>query len=249
VSTRPNLLLILCHDLGRHLPAYGVATVTCPALDRLASESFVATHAFSTAPQCSPSRASLFTGRYPHCTGMMGLTHCGWDLHPSERHLAGVLREAGYDCALAGIQHETQRPAEMGYELLTSAHTDVAPYHSRLMAHAVADTATAWLADPRRQTRPFYLQVGFEEAHRLPGHPAGGFGFGPDSRAGVMIPAYLQDTPEARQDFADFQGALSVLDRAVGRLLVALANAGLASGHWSCSPPITGSRSRARNVP
>ncbi len=215
----PNIVLIICHDLGRHLPCYGVSSVQSPNLDRLAAESVVFENAFCTAPQCSPSRASLFTGRYPHSNGVMGLTHFGWDLHPGERHLAGILRNVGYDCALAGMQHETRRPAEMGYDLLPVAHTDVAPYEWRVKADDVADAACAWLDAEGRQHAPFYLQVGIEEPHRLPGHPDGEFGFKADPEAHAMVPPYLRDTPEARLDFAEFQAAIEQLDMAVGRIL------------------------------
>jgi hypothetical protein len=45
---------------------------------------------FFTAPQGSPSRANLHTGRYPHATGVIGPAHMGWNIQPSEQILAKI---------------------------------------------------------------------------------------------------------------------------------------------------------------
>ena len=117
---RVNVLLIHCHDLGQHLHCYGIQTVRTPHLDALATEGVRFSRSFCTNPGCSPSRASIFTGRYPHSNGVMGLTHAqfGWDLNPAERHLGQILRDAGFATAAVGIIHETgSGPRRCGYQV------------------------------------------------------------------------------------------------------------------------------------
>ena len=80
-ATRPrrdNVLFVHWHDLGRYLGVYGHADVSSPRLDQLAAEGILFTKAHATAPLCSPSRGSLFTGRYPQSNGLVGLAHHGW---------------------------------------------------------------------------------------------------------------------------------------------------------------------------
>ncbi|HHY98026.1 MAG TPA: sulfatase-like hydrolase/transferase, partial [Firmicutes bacterium] len=60
----PNILMIITHDTGRHLGCYG-RKVDTPNLDRLAGEGARFDSYFCPAPQCSPSRGSILTGRYP----------------------------------------------------------------------------------------------------------------------------------------------------------------------------------------
>ena len=124
MTSRPNVLLLHCHDLGRHLQCYGARTVNSPHLDGLAADGVLAEQMFTTAPQCSPSRASLFTGRWPHANGVLGLTHAtfAWDLHPDERHLAALLADDGYRTELIGVHHESRRrepedvAAQLGFD-------------------------------------------------------------------------------------------------------------------------------------
>ena len=85
---RPNVVIITCHDLGTHLPCYGNCSVATPNIDRISSDGTTFLNHFSTAPLCSPARASIITGRYPHSNGMNGLTHRGFKLNDSEQLLA-----------------------------------------------------------------------------------------------------------------------------------------------------------------
>jgi arylsulfatase A-like enzyme len=240
---RPNILLIHCHDLGRFLGAYGIPTVRTPHLDRLADDGVRFANAFCAAPQCSPSRAALFTGRYPQQNGVLGLTHSdfAWDLAPGERHLADLLRAAGYATELVGVHHESRiRPdAEvadrLGFDRVRTGGD----------ASAVADRTVSQLAEfAERAERarqagttapPFYLQVGFHEPHRVHSsrNAPGTMGFvadgiDPDDELGVTVPPYLHDTPDARAEIAELQGAVRYLDTGVGRVLDGLRRHGLA---------------------
>lgn len=71
-SRSPNIVVILADDLGYgDLDVYGSRAIETPQMDRLAREGLRFTHAYSSAPICSPSRAGLLTGRYPLRSGVM----------------------------------------------------------------------------------------------------------------------------------------------------------------------------------
>src|SRR5688572_17961640 len=70
-TARPNILFILADDLGwRDLSCYGSPFNETPHLDRLAHEGMRFTQAYSAGSICSPTRASLMTGKYPVRTGI-----------------------------------------------------------------------------------------------------------------------------------------------------------------------------------
>jgi arylsulfatase A-like enzyme len=211
-------LFITSHDLGRHLGAYGWDSVPSPNLDRFAEEGVRFENSFCTAPQCSPSRAALHTGRHAHSVGVLGLAHSpfSWRLQPQYRHLARRLQESGYRTALVGAQHVTRNEAlpELGFDQWSG----LAP------APQVAQQAAQALAHFAAQEQPFYLEVGFFEPHR----PYDWGGAVPYDAQGVALPSYIPDTPGARAEFAALQGAIARMDEAVGAILEALEQQGLA---------------------
>lgn len=215
LSRPPHIVFITCHDLGRFLGCYGVATVRTPNLDRLAASGLRFLRAFTTAPQCSPSRAALATGRYPHANGVMGLTHdrFGWDLAPGEQTIATLLGRAGYETHLFGLQHITPHPDRLGFDTI----------HSRGLGPVVGEETSAFLAQTTAE-HPLYLEINLEEPHRA--FDQGGVE--PDAGLGVTVPPYLPDSAAAREEFAAFQGAVAAADQTVGRVLAALDQAGLA---------------------
>jgi N-sulfoglucosamine sulfohydrolase len=217
---QPNFVLITCHDLGKHLGCYGQSTVPSPNLDELASQGVLMDNAFCTAPQCSPSRSALHTGRHAHSNGVMGLTHnpFNWRLHANERHLAHLLYKAGYSTALIGHQHLTSQPLELGYQMVVPE----AP------ALETAKNVRAFFKEVRKSERPFYLEVGFVETHR----PYDWGGAVPDDSRGVSVPPYLPDTTEAHNELAALQGAIRHLDEAVGVIMQALKETELEESTW-----------------
>jgi arylsulfatase A-like enzyme len=104
-SRRPNILLIITDDQGYgDLGAHGNPKLSTPNLDRLARESVVF-QSFYVSPVCSPTRASLMTGRYNYRTGVVD-TYLGRSLmHPDEVTLAEMLATAGYRTSIFGKWH------------------------------------------------------------------------------------------------------------------------------------------------
>ena len=91
----PNILYLHSHDTGRYIQPYGYAVPT-PNLQRLAEEGVLFRQAFCASPTCSPSRAALLTGMFPHVNGMLGLAHFGFTLNDYSQHIVHTLRRAGY---------------------------------------------------------------------------------------------------------------------------------------------------------
>ena len=127
-------MIILLTDQQR-ADAFGDAGATdlhTPVMDRLAGQGVLFTRAFTATPQCSPSRAALLTGRYPHRTGVMGNTageggggdaaagspQAGMSaaLDRSLPTLARIFAAAGYDTAYFGKWHLGGNPGEYGFE-------------------------------------------------------------------------------------------------------------------------------------
>lgn len=222
VTRRENVLLVHWHDLGRSLGVYGHADILSPRLDRLAGEGILFTRAHAAAPLCSPSRGALFTGRYPHSNGLMGLAHHGWEYRAGVRTLPQILAEHGWYTALFGMQHETSYPARLGFD-----EFDV----SNSYCDYVVPRTAQWLTEsaPMEGDQPFLLAAGFFETHR----PYPRERYEPADPSDVDVPVYLPDTPDVRGDLAAFHGSIAVADAAVGRLLDTLADTGLDESTWA----------------
>jgi len=109
MATPPNIIIIYTDDLGYgDLGCYGSDAIRTPYLDSLAQDGVRFTNWYSNSPACSPSRASLLTGRYPQRAGVphiLGGKRGTPGLPTSERTLAALLKEQGYATALSGKWH------------------------------------------------------------------------------------------------------------------------------------------------
>jgi arylsulfatase A-like enzyme len=118
--SRPNILLIISDDQGYgDLGAHGNPKIKTPHLDRFVSES-VRLKNFYVSTVCSPTRASLLTGRYHFRTGVVD-TYIGRSMmHPDEVTLAELLESAGYRTGIFGKWHlgdnAPLRPIDQGFD-------------------------------------------------------------------------------------------------------------------------------------
>ena len=101
--TQPNILWI-CTDQQRWdtLGCYGNSFVRTPNLDRLAARGILFEQAFCQSPVCTPSRASILTGRYPRTTRTR---QNGQDIPEDEVLVTKIFADAGYICGLSGKLH------------------------------------------------------------------------------------------------------------------------------------------------
>lgn len=228
-----NILYIHSHDTGRFIQPYGFALET-PNLQKFAEEAVLFRQAFSVSPACSPSRAGLLTGEYPHSCGMCGLASPQWGftLNDYSRHLARFLRRHGFSTALSGVQHLAKEPMQslssLGYDEILNPDfpgEDSPDVHMR---------AAEFIH--RQHDCPWFLSVGFDEAHRdnRQGDAYTGDSFSkhfadegpPTDGRYTFVPPQLPDVPEIREDMARYQQGVRVLDRRIGEVLSALGESG-----------------------
>ena len=134
---RPNIIFILLDDLGwRDLTCYGSPFYETPNLDRLAMQGMRFTDAYAACPVCSPTRASLLTGKYPATLGVTDWIDWGLACHPrvgrlvdvpylkqlplNEYSLARALRDGGYATWHVGKWHLGTRgfyPTDHGFDV------------------------------------------------------------------------------------------------------------------------------------
>lgn len=147
---RPNIVFFLADDLGqRDLGCYGSRFHETPNLDRLAREGARFTAAYAACPVCSPTRASILTGKYPQRTGVTD--YIGAPLRPAdwkrntvllpapyqdrlaheEVTLAEALRGGGYATFFAGKWHlgpEGWWPEDQGFDVNKGGNERGGPY-------------------------------------------------------------------------------------------------------------------------
>ncbi|MFW6312377.1 MAG: sulfatase [Spirochaetota bacterium] len=215
MSRKLNLIYMHSHDTGRIIEPYGYP-VSTPNLNSFAAESVLFGSMFCANPTCSPSRAALLTGQYPHSCGQLGLAHRGFSMPDYSIHLAGFLAAEGYRTVLSGVQHEAH--GESAHALLG--------YQEYLGDPSVADQrAVDWLL--AKPNEPFFLSCGFFETHRefpeLDESERDGLVNGPGATAAPGYP----DSEQLREDFARYRKSAASLDRKIGLVLEALDRSGL----------------------
>lgn len=217
---RPNILWITAEDMNAHLGCYGDKAAKTPNLDAFASQAVKYTHAFATAPVCSPARSCLITGVYATSLGTHPL-RCQVKLPAEIRPFPAWLREAGYF---------TSNNVKTDYNV-ADEKTFIADAWDR------CDELAHWRQ--RKDGQPFFSVINLMTTHqsRSSVWPEEQFEkeiasqLSPTERtdpAKVTLPPYYPDTPLARKQWARYYDCIAVMDKQVGAILRQLDDDGLA---------------------
>lgn len=191
-ARRPNIVLVLADDLGYgDLGCYGHPRLQTPHLDAFAREGLRLTDCYAAAPNCSPSRTGLMTGRTPYRVGIHNWIPMFSPMHvrAEEITIATLLRDAGYATCHVGKWHlngrfnlpEQPQPSDHGFDHWFSTQNNALPTHHNpfnfvrngravgeltgYSAQLVVDEAIDWLRHRAETDQPFFLFVCFHEPH------------------------------------------------------------------------------------
>jgi len=200
---KPNVLHIITHDTGKYLECYG-ASVKTPNINKLAQKSTIFTNYFCCAPQCSPSRAGMFSSLVPHRNGMMGLAHRGFELKKGIPYLPEILCKSGYHTTLIGIQHEAEwgKHAELGYqEFFTSKTTSCVD-----LGEVLCDILE------NKPKEPFFISMGVSETHQR-------YPVVEHVDETLKVPDFLPDSIEVKKDIAGLNILVQRVDEMIGKIV------------------------------
>jgi N-sulfoglucosamine sulfohydrolase len=220
VPKPPNILWITCEDMSPDLGCYGDVQARTPHLDAFARESVRYTHAFATAPACSPARSTLITGIYATSLNTQNL-RSNFPVPKEFKGFPSYLRAAGYYCS---NNHKTD------YNLADErAFVEACWNESSAKSH--------WRN--RSAGQSFFSVFNLMETHQ--GHtsasPFDDFEKFISARlkagerhdpAKVVVPPYYPDTPTVRRTLARYYDCITAMDKQVGRILKELEEDGLA---------------------
>jgi arylsulfatase A len=189
---RPNIIVFLADDLGYgDLGCYGNPIIKTPAIDKFASEGVMLTDRHSGGTVCSPSRASLLTGRNPYRSGFYYIQGAwGSHLQDYEITVAELLKSGGYETSFFGkwhlsrlnkSKHDEPGPAEQGFDYWfgTTHNAFKGPKNcSQFIKNGIPDQkvdgwycdviveeASHWLRKVRDKEKPFFIYLSSHEPH------------------------------------------------------------------------------------
>lgn len=213
-----NVLLLIGDDHGlSHLGCYGNSVIKTPNLDYLAQEGVRFTNAFTTVASCSPSRSTIYTGLFTHTNGQYGLQHATHNQQTFRwvKSVSSILNKQGYHTGVIGKVHVQPEEIYPFQEVISEGlkgNRDVWTMAEK-----------AWEFFSAYPEKPFFLVMGYSDPHRdwissnkviYPNVQK--IKYNPDD---VIVPPFLPDMPEVRQELADCYESVSRLDQGIGFIL------------------------------
>lgn len=224
----PNVLLITTDDMGLQAGCYGDPLAVTSNLDSLAAQGVLFERGYTTHASCSPARASLLTGMYPHQNGQIGLAgqRPEYRVKDGTPTLPTLLRNAGYKTGILGKLHIS--PAE-AFPFDFSWPGDAQAKATR-QVKTVATKAAEFLDGPAKD-KPFFLYVNYFDPHRpfdQDAHQTEGLPEKPYAPDEVNSLAYLgMDGKPARAEAAAYYNGIRRMDTGLGLLFDVLKERGL----------------------
>lgn len=216
---RPNILLAISDDQSwKHAGAYGCPGLETPAFDRVAREGVLFTNAFSAGPMCTVSRACLLTGRNIWQNREAG-TH--WSVFPRDLVVyPDLLQEAGYQLGYTGKGWSPGNWEQTGWP-----HNPAGPAFNQrkcsVPTKAIRNIDYAANFEEFLQAKdgnkPFCFWYGAYEPHG-PYEKGSGQRLGKNA-ADVVLPPFLEDTPENRRKLLDIFVEIEWFDKHLGQML------------------------------
>jgi arylsulfatase A-like enzyme len=172
-DSRPNILFIMTDDHAAHATGiYGSKVNKTPHLDALGTAGMVFENAFVTNSICTPSRATLLTGKYSHKNG----TPVFNKFDGSQPTVAKIMQQAGYHTGMIGKWHLGSDPTGFDFwEILPGQGTYTDPvlynaegkkkYEGKYATHVITDLSMEFL-DKRPKDKPFLLFCHHKAPHR-----------------------------------------------------------------------------------
>lgn len=222
----PNILFAISDDQSwAYTGISGCKIVNTPNFDRVAKEGVLFTHAYDAAPQCSPSRAAILTGRYIWQLEEAG-TH-GSNFPKKFKVYPDLLEDAGYWVGYTGKPWAPGNWKVSGWKR-NPAGPEYNQHHLKKPFSGISNQDYAAnfqeFYDSKPKSKPFCFWYGGHEPHRKY-EKGSGLKVGKKLDDVKMVP-FLPDDPEVRSDILDFAVEVDWFDEQLGKMLKYLESKG-----------------------